>query len=36
LRLYRRFADRMRSELGADPAESTVRFVEQLQQGATA
>ncbi len=32
LRLYRRFADRMRSELDADPGEATARFVERLQQ----
>ena len=30
LRLYRRFADRMRAELGADPGSETVRFVEGL------
>jgi non-specific serine/threonine protein kinase len=32
IRLYRRFADRMRAELDADPGEATVRFVERLQQ----
>jgi DNA-binding SARP family transcriptional activator len=31
LRLYRRFADKMRAELDAEPSEDTVRFAEQLR-----
>ena len=34
LRLYRRFADRMRAELDAEPDVETVQFVERLQAGA--
>ena len=33
LRVYHRFADRMRRELDAEPGVETVRFVERLQQG---
>lgn len=32
LRLYQRFAERMRSELDAEPARETARFVEKLQR----
>ena len=34
LRVYRRFADRMREELDAEPDEGTTGFFEKLQQGA--
>jgi DNA-binding SARP family transcriptional activator len=34
LRVYRRFADRMREELDAEPDEETTEFFERLQQGA--
>lgn len=34
LRVYRRFADRLRDELEAEPAEATTRLCERLQQGA--
>ena len=34
LRVYRRFADRMREELEAEPDDETTAFFERLQQGA--
>jgi DNA-binding SARP family transcriptional activator len=34
LRIYHRFAQRIRAELGADPDAQTMRFVERLQAGA--
>jgi predicted ATPase/DNA-binding SARP family transcriptional activator len=34
LRVYRRFADRMREELDAEPDDDTTAFFEKLQQGA--
>lgn len=34
LRLYQRFADRMKTELDAEPGRETVRFIERLQKGA--
>jgi predicted ATPase/DNA-binding SARP family transcriptional activator len=34
LRVYRRFADRMREELDAEPDDETTAFFEKLQQGA--
>jgi predicted ATPase/DNA-binding SARP family transcriptional activator len=34
MRLYQRFADRMRVELDADPCDETTRFMQQLQRGA--
>jgi len=34
LRVYRRFADRMREELDAEPDDDTTSFFEKLQQGA--
>ncbi|HEU4647930.1 MAG TPA: bacterial transcriptional activator domain-containing protein [Gemmatimonadales bacterium] len=34
LRVYRRFADRLRDELGAEPADATTRLCERLQLGA--
>jgi predicted ATPase/DNA-binding SARP family transcriptional activator len=34
LRVYRRFADKLREELEAEPGDETVRFAERLQQGA--
>jgi DNA-binding SARP family transcriptional activator len=34
LRVYRRFADRMREELDAEPDDETTAFFERLQQGA--
>jgi len=36
LRVYRRFADRLREELDAEPDRETVRLSERLQQGAAA
>jgi len=36
LRVYRRFADRMREELDAEPDDETTSFFEKLQQGAVA
>jgi len=33
LRAYRRFADKLREELEAEPDDETVRFAERLQQG---
>jgi predicted ATPase/DNA-binding SARP family transcriptional activator len=36
LRAYGRFAERMRRELGTEPAAATVRLFERLQQGASA
>jgi len=36
LRAYRRFADRMREELDAEPDDDTTAFFEKLQQGAVA
>ena len=36
MRLYQRFAARLRTELDADPGESTKRFMQQLQRGAMA
>jgi DNA-binding SARP family transcriptional activator len=35
LRVYRRFADKLREELEAEPDDETVRFAERLQQGAS-
>jgi len=35
LRAYRRFADRMREELDAEPDDETTAFFEKLQAGAT-
>ena len=35
LRVYRRFADRLREELEAAPGRETTRLFERLQQGAT-
>jgi len=35
LRVYRRFADRLRQELEAEPGRETTRLFERLQQGAT-
>jgi non-specific serine/threonine protein kinase len=35
LRVYRRFADRLREELEAEPGRETTRLFERLQQGAT-
>jgi DNA-binding SARP family transcriptional activator len=34
LRVYRRFADRMREELDAEPDDQTTEFYEKLQAGA--
>ena len=34
LRAFRRFADRMREELDAEPDDDTTAFFERLQQGA--
>jgi predicted ATPase/DNA-binding SARP family transcriptional activator len=36
MRLYQRFAARLRTELDADPGESTKRFMQQLQRGSLA
>jgi DNA-binding SARP family transcriptional activator len=35
LRVYRRFADRLRRELDAEPGDTTTRLFERLQQGAS-
>ena len=36
LRVYRRFADRLREELDAEPDRETIRLSERLQQGVAA